>query len=117
MCQPLERRGFEAGGAQQSHAVCNESIAALTRRHNAEYRSIGAFRESRIMAGGFPECFGGFRRVEDVVGDLERQPERRAGGAERRNRRSVATGSDRSPRETGLDERAGLGAVSRLEIG
>ena len=75
MCQSLEGRGFESSAAQASHGIDNEGIAALARRHNAEYRSIGAFRECRIMSSGFAKCLGGFGGVEDVVGDLKRQPE------------------------------------------
>src|ERR1043166_4734487 len=104
---PAELR---AGG----FGVAERLTLGLGHTEHAHVRRLG---EARVAAGGLAELLAGPGRVEQVVGDLEREAD--LATVRREHRRQVAAGArgEAAHETTRFDERAGLAPVDTDQLG
>jgi hypothetical protein len=88
------RRGIER--LQRVEGLLHRLLGVGARRVYAEQRGVGRFAVGAVGACGLAHLLGGRSVVQDVVGDLERQPQRAAVGVQRVLRRLVRAHQQRA---------------------
>src|SRR2546422_4214772 len=88
-----------------------EPLRLRPRVADAEHADERRLREGRVLAGRLPELDGACRGVEDVVADLEGEPQVGAVAAQRGARGRYRPSGESPDHAGGGDQRAGLAAV------
>src|SRR3989442_566939 len=113
------QRGDGPGGGPQRHqrdfGVLDELPSAPARGLEAVQGGIGRLLLALIAAGGLAELFEAALDVEDIIHDLERDPERLAGACDGLESVGLRTGQHGAHAQRRPDERGRLARVDVIE--
>ena len=106
---PRKPRDFQASGG----GVCG---GEASRRLETMLGDVRGFSRASVFPGGFPKVVAGGGDIEDIIDDLEGQPEVPAGGAQSRDLTGFGTADEPAHHEGGFDHGGGFIQMDKIQF-